>query len=209
MARKSDTSEPLGDYRSERHQDRTPEPDGSRRPHDDTGRHFVVQKHAATSLHYDFRLETEGVLASWAVPKGPSTDPREKRLAMRTEDHPVEYAGFEGVIPHGEYGGGRVIVWDAGEYRPLPSKDGTVTPVAEGLERGHLKFWLDGEKLHGGYALTRTGTDGDRERWIMVKIADEAADARRDPVSTQPASVRTGRTLDDLAPEDTGPGGAG
>lgn len=199
MVSKSDKREPLGEYRAKRHEGRTPEPSGAGVPDGGDGQRFVVQKHAASSLHYDVRLEADGVLKSWAVPKGPSTDPREKRLAMRTEDHPLEYAEFEGVIPRGEYGGGRVIVWDTGGYRPLPSKDGTVTPVAEGVERGHIKFWLDGEKLYGGYALTRTGIDRGKERWILVKIADAAADNRRDPVSNEPASVRTGRTLDDLA----------
>ncbi|MDI5968742.1 DNA polymerase ligase N-terminal domain-containing protein [Streptomyces sp. SL13] len=195
---------PLTEYRAKRHRDRTPEPGGADGGSDGGGRRFVIQKHAASSLHYDFRLEADGVLKSWAVPKGPSTDPREKRLAMRTEDHPLDYADFEGVIPRGEYGGGEVIVWDTGEYRPLPGKDGEVTAIADGVERGHVKFWLDGRKLHGGYALTRTGSDRGKERWILVKTADETADRRRDPVGTEPASVRTGRTVEDLAEERGG-----
>ncbi len=121
---------------------------------------FVIQKHAARSLHYDFRLEADGVLKSWAVPKGPSTDPKEKRLAMRTEDHPVDYLDFEGGIPRGEYGAGHVIVWDTGTYRNLTGH-GEEVPVGKGVRDGHLKVWLEGEKLRGGYALTRTGRDGD------------------------------------------------
>ena len=110
----------------------------------------MIQKHAASSLHYDFRLEVDGVLKSWAVPKGPSTDPREKRLAVEVEDHPLDYADFEGVIGSG-YGAGRVIVWDAGTYRSL-----TDGPVEEALEKGHLSVWLEGKKLRGGWTLQRT-----------------------------------------------------
>ena len=154
---------------------------------------FVIQKHDASSLHYDFRLEAGGVLKSWAVPKGPSTDPREKRLAMPTEDHPLGYADFEGVIPEGEYGAGTVIVWDCGSYRSLGEE-----PIEEALERGHAAVWLEGEKLRGGYALTRIGK-GKRERWLLVKMNDEAADRRRNPVSSQPESVLSGKTVDEIA----------
>ena len=153
----------------------------------------MIQKHDASSLHYDFRLEAGGVLKSWAVPKGPSTDPREKRLAMPTEDHPLGYADFEGVIPEGEYGAGTVIVWDRGSYRNLGDK-----PVEEGLERGHATVWLEGEKLRGGYALTRIGK-GEHERWLLVKMDDEGADRRRNPVSSQPESVLSGKTVDEVA----------
>jgi DNA ligase D-like protein (predicted 3'-phosphoesterase) len=154
---------------------------------------FVIQQHAARTLHYDFRLEAGGVLKSWAVPKGPSTDPREKRLAVEVEDHALAYADFEGVIGEG-YGEGRVIVWDAGTYRSL-----TYGPVEEALEAGHLSFWLEGEKLRGGWTLRRT-SGGEKPQWLLIKRRDEAADARRDPVGTQPESVRSGRTLDDLQP---------
>jgi DNA ligase D-like protein (predicted 3'-phosphoesterase) len=152
----------------------------------------VIQKHAASSLHYDFRLEVDGVLKSWAVPRGLSTDPREKRLAMPTEDHPLAYADFEGVIPEGEYGAGSVIVWDRGRYRNLGERS-----VAEALEAGHATVWLDGEKLCGGYALTRMGNGG-RERWLLVKMDDERADRRRNPVSTQPQSVLSGKTVEQI-----------
>jgi DNA ligase D-like protein (predicted 3'-phosphoesterase) len=152
---------------------------------------FVIQQHAATTLHYDFRLEADGVLKSWAVPKGPSTDPREKRLAVQVEDHQLDYGDFEGPLGDG-YGAGRVIVWDAGTWRPL-----TEGPVGEALERGHLSFWLEGEKLRGGWTLQRTG-GGAKPQWLLIKRRDEGADARRNPVSTQPESVKSGRTIDEI-----------
>jgi DNA ligase D-like protein (predicted 3'-phosphoesterase) len=141
---------------------------------------FVIQQHAARSLHYDFRLEAGGVLKSWAVPKGLSTDPREKRLAVQVPDHAMAHADFEGE---------RVIVWDRGTWRSL-----TAGPVEEALERGHLSFWLEGEKLRGGWTLQRTQA-GAKPQWLLIKRRDEAADARRDPVRTQPRSVLSGRTL--------------
>jgi DNA ligase D-like protein (predicted 3'-phosphoesterase) len=152
---------------------------------------FVIQQHAARTLHYDFRLEVGGVLRSWAVPKGLSTDPREKRLAVEVEDHSLDYADFEGVIGDG-YGAGRVIVWDAGTYHPL-----TDGPPAEALDKGHLSFWLEGEKLRGGWTLQRTH-EGDKPQWLLIKKRDDEADARRNPVSTQPESVLSGRTIDEL-----------
>ena len=152
---------------------------------------FVIQKHAATSLHYDFRLEVDGVLASWAVPKGPSTDPRDKRLAMQVEDHGMDYKDFEGVHGPG-YGAGAVIVWDTGSYENLRDE-----PMAEGLENGHLSVWLRGHKLVGGYSLRRT-KGGEKPQWLLVKRRDDEADARRNPVSTQPESVLSGRTIEDL-----------
>jgi DNA ligase D-like protein (predicted 3'-phosphoesterase) len=186
----------LTQYRRKRDFRRTPEPAGGRKRRGSQPL-FVIQKHDATSLHYDFRLEAGGVLKSWAVPKGPSTNPKDKRLAMRTEDHPLGYADFEGVIPEGEYGAGPVIVWDIGTYRNLTEKDGREVPVEEAVETGHVKVWLEGKKLRGGYALTRVDK-GKRERWILVKVADEAADARRNPVNTEPQSVLSGRTIEDL-----------
>jgi DNA ligase D-like protein (predicted 3'-phosphoesterase) len=152
---------------------------------------FVIQQHAARTLHYDFRLEAGGALKSWAVPKGLSTDPREKRLAVQVEDHQIGYADFEGAIGSG-YGAGRVIVWDRGTWRSL-----TDGPVEEALERGHLSFWLEGEKLRGGWTLHRT-RGGAKPQWLVIKRRDEGADARRDPVSTQPESVLSGRTLDEI-----------
>jgi DNA ligase D-like protein (predicted 3'-phosphoesterase) len=164
----------------------------------------VIQKHAARSEHYDLRLEADGVLKSWAVPKGPSTDPRQKRLAIRVEDHPIEYAQFEGVIREGQYGAGAVIVWDTGTYRNRTKRDGAEVPIERALEEGHVVVELQGHKLRGGYALTRTGADGrGRERWLLVKKRDEHADAARDILSARPESVLTGRTLEQVAAEGT------
>ncbi len=163
---------------------------------------FVIQKHDASSLHYDFRLEVDGVLKSWAVPKGPSTDPREKRLALPTEDHPLEYGDFEGIIPEDEYGGGTVLIWDRGTYENLKKDDnGKAVAVGRCLEEGHAAIYLKGEKLTGGYALIRTDS-GENERWLLVKLDDDQADARRNPVSTEPLSVVSGRDLKKIAEEE-------
>ena len=183
-------------YRAKRDFRRSPEPSGKRGGRR-RGREpiFVVQEHAARSLHFDFRLEVNGVLKSWAVPKGPSTDPREKRLAVQVEDHPLDYADFEGVIAEG-YGAGEVIVWDTGPYRSL-----TEGPLETAIEKGHLSVWLEGRKLRGGWTLQRT-RGGPKPQWLLIKRRDEGADARRNPVSTQPESVRSGRTVEDLADGD-------
>lgn len=188
-------------YRGKRDLRKTPEPSGERRGRGGEPR-FVIQKHDASSLHYDLRLEAAGVLKSWAVPKGPSTDPRQKRLAQPTEDHPIEYAEFEGVIPEGQYGAGTVLVWDTGTYRNLTEDDeGEEVAVEDAIGEGHVKVWLEGQKVKGGYALTRTG-GGKDERWLLVKMDDEEADARRTPVSSEPDSATTGRSLEQIAEED-------
>jgi DNA ligase D-like protein (predicted 3'-phosphoesterase) len=194
MARRQ-RQDTLGTYRARRDPARTPEPAGRRRRGSRRRPRFVVHQHDATSLHYDVRLEAAGALKSWAVPKGPSTDPRDKRLAMPTEDHPLDYAGFEGVIPEGRYGAGPVIVWDTGSYRNLGD-----TEVERAVEGGHVTVWLEGRKLRGGYALTRIGK-GATGRWLLVKMDDDAADARRRPVKTQPESVLSGRTIRQVAAE--------
>jgi len=162
---------------------------------------FVIQKHAATSLHYDFRLEVDGVLRSWAVPRGPSTDPRDKRLAVEVEDHSLAYADFEGVHPEGAYGAGAVIVWDTGPYRNLNERDGAEVSMAEALDAGHASFWLEGHKLVGGWSLRRF-RGGTKPQWLLVKRRDEHADARRRPTNTQPESVLTGRTIEAVARQD-------
>ena len=192
---------PLRDYLEKRDFSSTPEPDGGEPPHRD-GPIFVVQEHDASTRHFDVRLEVDGVLKSWAVPKGPSTDPSERRLAVPTEDHPLAYADFEGVIPDDEYGGGTVVVWDAGPYTNLKTDDdGRSVPVADQLADGHATVWLHGEKIRGGYAFIRTAT-GDDERWLLVKMNDVGADARRNPTSTEPASVLSGRSLEEVADEE-------
>jgi DNA ligase D-like protein (predicted 3'-phosphoesterase) len=150
---------------------------------------FVIQQHDATSMHYDFRLEVEGAFRSWAVPKGPSTDPRDKRLAMAVEDHALSWGDFEGVIEEGQYGAGPVIVWDRGSYESLREE-----PMADSLAAGHASFWLEGDKLRGGWSLRHT----DGRRWLLIKRSDEEADARRRPTSTQRESVVSGRTIDEL-----------
>lgn len=187
-------------YRDKRHFGRTAEPRGAGTAPSEGRGGFVVQIHDASTMHFDFRLEVEGVLKSWSVPKGPSPDPREKRLAMPTEDHPLEYRDFEGVIAAGEYGAGTVIIWDEGTYRPLSEN------FAEALRRGHATFWLEGAKLRGGYALTRFrggGGDEGREAWLLVKEAD--ARAARDGGTPDPQrarSARTRRTLKQVAAEE-------
>jgi DNA ligase D-like protein (predicted 3'-phosphoesterase) len=187
----------LEKYRSKRNFDRTSEPAGGKKSPGDKPL-FVIQKHDASNLHYDFRLEVDGVLKSWAVPKGPSTDPDQKRLAMPTEDHPLDYADFEGVIPEGEYGAGPVLVWDTGPYRNLRAeKEDDGASMEESLQDGKVEVWLEGKKLTGGYVLIRTGK-GDETRWLLKKIDDDEADARRNPTSTEPKSVLSDRTLDEI-----------
>lgn len=194
--------ERLDTYRDRRDFRRTDEPEHGRRQ---SGKRpiFVIQAHDASHMHYDFRLEIDGVLKSWAVPKGPSTDPREKRLAVQTEDHPLDYADFEGTIPDDQYGGGTVQVWDAGWYRNLKTDDDghVATSMADAHADGHLTFQLHGKKLRGGYALTRFREERGKAQWLLVKMDDAAADARRNPVLTQTRSVLSGRHLDDIATE--------
>lgn len=194
----------LREYRAKRDFRSTPEPEGGEMSSSEDGPRFVIQEHDASSHHFDFRLEVEGELVSWSVPKGPSTDTEEKRLAIRTEDHPLEYADFEGVIPEDEYGGGTVIVWDRGRYQNLKTdEEGEEVSVADQIDDGHVTVWLEGEKVTGGYALTRTERD-DEERWLLVKMDDDEADARRNPTSTEPRSVKSGRTLGEVRKEESG-----
>jgi len=133
---------------------------------------FVIQKHNAQNLHYDFRLEIDGVLKSWAVPKGPSTDPHDKRLAIETEDHPIEYATFEGTIPEGHYGAGSVIIWDTGYFENIKEKDGKAVSLKDSYKNGQIEVHLSGKKLQGGYALIRTDSD-DGKKWLLIKMRDE------------------------------------
>lgn len=185
----------LGKYRSKRDLAKSGEPAGGRKG---KGDRFVVQRHDARRLHFDFRLQVDDVLVSWAVPKGPSLNPDDKRLAVRTEDHPLDYAEFEGLIPKGEYGGGTVIVWDTGVYLNITYKNDEPMPMAEAVEHGHVVVWLEGEKLRGGFALSRMSDGAD---WLLVKKNDDGADRRRKPAKTQLESVLSGRTNKDLEAE--------
>jgi DNA ligase D-like protein (predicted 3'-phosphoesterase) len=195
----------LAEYERKRDFSKTGEPSGKRAKAKARRRHprFTIQKHDATSLHYDLRLEVDGVLASWAVPKGPSTDPADKRLAMRTEDHPMDYLEFEGVIPKGEYGAGPVIVWDRGVFENISEKRGEPMELAKAIEVGDVKVFLLGEKVRGPYALVRTRSDArGREQWLLIKKRGEGADRRRNPTSSQPKSVLSGRTIAQVLKEE-------
>ncbi|MFW6233890.1 MAG: DNA polymerase ligase N-terminal domain-containing protein [Spirochaetota bacterium] len=163
---------------------------------------FVVHKHEARTLHYDFRLRIGDVLASWAVPKGLSTAANEKRLAIRVEDHPLDYADFEGVIPEGEYGAGTVMVWDTGTYEPIVDAEEDEKSMGEARDGGALKFKLNGQKLKGGYAMARTGKRAGKEQWVIFKLDDSEADARRNPTSSEPDSVQSGRSLREIRAEE-------
>lgn len=199
--------DPLKTYRDKRRADVTPEPDGARGPRaSDEPPIFVIQKHDASSLHYDFRLEIDGVLKSWAVPKGPSTDPRDKQLAIETEDHPLDYADFEGVIPDDEYGGGTVMVWDIGAFdNAKRDKTGAIEKsLAQCWADEHLMVTLHGTKLTGGYALTHFRSEGHTRQWLLVKMDDAEADARRHPVSTEDASALTQRSTQEIAADKAG-----
>jgi bifunctional non-homologous end joining protein LigD len=183
---------PLEDYAKKRRFDKTPEPRGTIAKR--TQYRYVIQKHRATALHYDFRLEADGVLKSWAVPKGPSLDPAQKRLAMQVEDHPIEYGGFEGIIPEGEYGGGTVMLWDTGTYEP------ETDDVGKALRAGELRFTLHGKKLKGGWVLVRTGA----RKWLLIKRKDRYASKTVDITTAKPRSVKSRRLLAGIARDEGG-----
>lgn len=198
MSKKNDLSQ----YRKKRKLDQTPEPEGKQKKTSPKPI-FVIQLHDASTRHYDFRIEVNGVLKSWSVPKGPSTNPRDKRLAIQTDDHPLDYAEFEGVIPEGHYGAGTVMIWDKGTYRNLKTGDDENQSMSmeESLKQGHAAIWLDGQKIKGGYALIRTKKSGENQ-WLLIKMDDQEADARRRPVSTQTKSAASGRTLKEIAEQE-------
>jgi bifunctional non-homologous end joining protein LigD len=191
----------LDKYKEKRNFKISPEPSGKAHGGARSKRNllYVIQKHRASQLHYDFRLEFKGVLLSWAVPKGPSLDPSVKRLAMQVEDHPLEYGKFEGVIPEGEYGGGTVMVWDNGEWIP-ESGD-----VGAALEKGDLKFALQGKKLQGSWVLVRTRGFGSKtdKSWLLIKHRDKYT-SDRDITTSQPRSVFSKRLLADIARDNGG-----
>lgn len=190
------------DYRNKRDFKETGEPkwatSGSKK---DTPM-FVIQKHDATNLHYDFRLEIDGVLKSWSIPKGPSVDPKIKRMAIPTEDHPIDYGDFEGVIPEGQYGGGTVMIWDRGTFENIKTDD-DANPInlKKSFENGVIEIFLNGEKLKGGYSLVKMKSGKMSGNWLLTKRDDDQADARRNPTSTENKSVKTGRTLKEIADE--------
>ena len=191
----------LQQYQRKRRFDRTPEPEGEGESPWPSPI-FVVQQHDASRPHYDFRIEVNGVLVSWAVPKGPSTDPRDRRLAVPTEDHPLDYAAFEGAIPAGEYGGGTVMVWDFGLYENLTERNGTTLPMEQALAEGHAIIRLHGKKLQGGYALIRMeGGREERPSWLLIKMQDDEASPGQDVTKVKPDSALTGRSLRQIAAE--------
>jgi bifunctional non-homologous end joining protein LigD len=192
----------LTKYQEKRNFGSTPEPSGKDAPksaHTKSSLIYVIQKHRATQLHYDFRLELDGVLLSWAVPKGPSLDPSVKRLAMEVEDHPVDYAKFEGSIPEGEYGGGTVMVWDQGTWAPEQED------AQAALKKGDFKFTLQGEKLNGSWVLVRTrgfGSKADKS-WLLIKHRDKFV-STKDITVDEPRSILTKRLLADIARDSGG-----
>ncbi len=184
----------LSEYKNKRDLDKSPEPKG--KVVVKKKQTFVIQKHDASHLHYDFRISIGGVLKSWAVPKGPSLNPKYKRLAIQTDDHPMDYANFEGVIPEGNYGAGIVMVWDKGTYKNL--KD---ISMEECYRKGVIEIWLDGEKIQGGYALRKFGKD--KKSWLLIKMRDEKASVKKNPVNTKKKSVLTVRTLKEIEREES------
>jgi bifunctional non-homologous end joining protein LigD len=190
---------PLEEYRRKRDFTRTAEPRGGTvRPQQKLA--FVIQKHAARNLHYDLRLEQDGVMKSWAVPKGPSLDPSVKRLAMEVEDHPIEYNAFEGTIPRGEYGGGSVMLWDRGTYSYGGSDPDQLNGLREGYRKGDFKFILHGKRLRGSWVLVRTRRDPrGRAQWLLIKHRDEHAAPGSDVTAEHQTSVATGRTMEEIA----------
>jgi bifunctional non-homologous end joining protein LigD len=191
---------PLEKYRKKRNFKVSPEPKGKAAAKRKNSLLYVIQKHRATQLHYDFRLEWNGVLLSWAIPKGPSLDPSVKRLAMQVEDHPIEYGAFEGVIPEGEYGGGTVMLWDRGTWSP----EGDIG-VDEAFRKGDLKFALNGKKLRGSWVLVRTKAHGGNKKtaWLLIKHRDAFA-SKEDVTLAKPRSVASRRLLAHIAKDGGG-----
>jgi bifunctional non-homologous end joining protein LigD len=195
----SKSQESLSAYHAKRDFTRTAEPRGKKGSA--KGHLYVIQKHDATRLHFDFRLELDGVLKSWAITRGPSLDPGEKRLAVHVEDHPLDYGSFEGTIPEGEYGGGTVMLWDRGTWAP----DGD---PHEGLRKGKLSFVLNGQRLKGGFALVRMRPDGGknpRDNWLLIKERDRFADPDLDPIEKWQRSVKSRRTMAGIARAEAKP----
>lgn len=194
----SRVSRPLAEYRRKRDFSKTAEPKGGRKASEATLA-FVVQKHEATRLHFDLRLELDGVMKSWAVPKGPSTDPLVKRLAVEVEDHPIDYNRFEGTIPKGEYGGGTVMVWDRGTYTFDGDAADQAAALRAGIRKGELKFVLRGARLKGAWVLVRTGRPAPKPQWLLIKHRDRYAKEGSDITARFLRSVVTRRTMRQIA----------
>ena len=194
----ADEKEELAEYRQKRDFTRTAEPEGGRGPKAGALA-FVIQKHAASNLHFDLRLELDGVMKSWAVPKGPSLDPSVKRLAMQVEDHPIEYNEFEGTIPEGEYGGGTVMIWDRGTYTYGGDDSDPIEGLRRGYEKGDFKFVLQGKRLKGSWVLVRTRWSDAKRSWLLIKHRDDHAEPGSDIVAAQTTSAATGRTMEEIA----------
>ena len=190
------SSTPLAEYNRKRDFSRTREPEGTVPARKATALQFVIQKHAASHLHYDLRLELDGVMKSWAVPKGPSLDPAVRRLAMEVEDHPISYNDFEGTIPAGEYGGGTVMLWDRGTY--TAEDGGGAESLRRGYEQGDLKITFAGKRLRGSWVLVRMKRPG-RPQWLLIKHRDDEADAGRDLTAEYTTSVVSRRSMDSIA----------
>lgn len=191
---------PLAEYRRKRDFTKTAEPEGAGAPASRSTLAFVIQKHAARNLHFDLRLELDGVMKSWAVPKGPSVDPSVKRLAMQVEDHPVEYNTFEGIIPEGEYGGGTVMLWDQGTYTYWEKDPDPAERLREGYAKGDFKFELRGKRLRGTWVLVRLRRGSpEKPQWLLIKHRDEFAEPGSDIVAVEDTSVTSGRTMEEIA----------
>jgi bifunctional non-homologous end joining protein LigD len=195
-----EVAEDLTEYRRKRDFSKTKEPKGGASRSAGPRLAFVIQKHAARNLHFDLRLELDGVMKSWAVPKGPSLDPGVKRLAMQVEDHPIEYNAFEGIIPEGEYGGGTVMLWDRGDYSYWEPDPDPEARLREGYAKGDFKFELQGKRLRGTWVLVRLRRgDPKKPQWLLIKHRDEFAKPGSDVVADEVTSIETGRTMEQIA----------
>lgn len=197
-AKTQEREDALRRYHEKRNFAKTPEPIGGH-AQASVEPVFVIQKHAAACLHYDLRIEVDGVLKSWSAPRGLSSDPRDRRLAVMTEDHPLEYQDFEGVIPRGQHGAGQVIVWDHGTYRNVTDDPDHPTPVTDAIEDGKVEVFFEGAKVRGHYVLIRMcRADEEREDWLLIKLRDEYVGSLPEDLEDRPESVLTGRTVKDL-----------
>ncbi|MBK6264971.1 DNA ligase [Marivirga sp. S37H4] len=189
----------LTEYNKKRDFKKSPEPKGGNSKPGSA--RFVIQKYDAQNLHFDFRLEIAGVLKSWVIPKGPFTNPADKRLAIPTEDHPIDYIDFEGVIPEGQYGAGTVMVWDNGTFKNLLEENEEEKSLEESYKDGKMEVWLEGKKISGGYTLIKTNMGNN---WLIIKKDDKEADARRKPAKTENESVKTGRSMKEISTSSNG-----